>query len=52
MDALIVLGGALNGRDYRADGLTLDRLGIAGLSPDELATYLRDGIDAASGPPL
>jgi opine dehydrogenase len=46
MDALIALGGVLNGRDYRAEGLTLARLGIAGLRPDQLETYLRDGIPA------
>jgi opine dehydrogenase len=44
MDALITLGSALNGRDYRAEGLTLERLGLAGKRPDELAAYLRDGI--------
>jgi opine dehydrogenase len=44
MDALITLGSALNGRDYRAEGLTLDRLGLAGKRPEELAGYLWDGI--------
>lgn len=44
MDALIVLGGVLNGRDYRAEGLTLERLGLAGVDPAELEAYLRDGI--------
>jgi opine dehydrogenase len=44
MDALIVLAGVLNGRDYRAEGLTLPRLGIEGLRPDELEAYLHDGI--------
>jgi opine dehydrogenase len=48
MDALITLGSTLNGRDYRAEGLTLDRLGLAGRRPGELAGYLRDGI---GGPP-
>jgi opine dehydrogenase len=48
MDALITLGSALNGRDYRAEGLTLERLGLAGRRPGELAGYLRDGI---AGPP-
>jgi opine dehydrogenase len=48
MDALIVLGGALNGRDYRSEGLTLERLGLAGLRPDELEGYLRDGIPEPS----
>jgi opine dehydrogenase len=44
MDALITLGGALNGRDYRAEGLTLDRLGLANLDAADLDTYLREGI--------
>lgn len=47
MDALIVIGGVLNGRDYRAVGLTLERLGLAGLRPEELAGYLADGIPAS-----
>jgi opine dehydrogenase len=44
MDALITLGSALNGRDYRAEGLTLERLGLAGRRPEELAGYLWEGI--------
>jgi opine dehydrogenase len=44
MDALIALGGALTGRDYRAEGLTLERLGVAGLGPDELPAYLHEGL--------
>jgi opine dehydrogenase len=46
MDALIVLGGALNGRNYRAEGLTLDRLGLAGVEPRNLHALLRDGFTA------
>ena len=48
MDALITVGSALNGRDYRTEGLTLERLGLAGRQPGELAGYLHDGI---GGPP-
>jgi opine dehydrogenase len=44
MDALITLGSALNGRDYRREGLTLERLGLAGKRSGELAGYLLDGI--------
>jgi opine dehydrogenase len=44
MDALIVLGGVLNRRDYRAEGLTLQRLGLAGVAPENLERYLHDGI--------
>jgi opine dehydrogenase len=48
MDALITLGSTLNGRDYRAEGLTLERLGLAGRRPEELAGYLREGIAGAA----
>ena len=44
IDALIVLGGALNGLDYRAEGLTMERLGLQGLDPAHLEAYLHDGI--------
>jgi opine dehydrogenase len=47
MDALIVIGGVLNGRDYRAEGLTLERLGIAGMAPSEIRRYLEAGIPAS-----
>lgn len=47
MDALITLGSTLNGRDYRAEGLTLERLGLAGRRPGELAGYLWEGIAGA-----
>ncbi len=47
VDALITLGSALNGRDYRVEGLTLERLGLAGRRPEELADYLREGIAGA-----
>jgi opine dehydrogenase len=49
IDALIVLGGVLNGRDYRSEGLTLERLGIAGLSQSDLITYLHEGIPPTNG---
>ena len=49
MDALIVLGGVLNGRDYRAEGLTLERLGLAGVRPEDLDAYLREGIATVEG---
>lgn len=44
MDALIVLAGALNGRDYRAEGLTLERLGLASRDAADLDAYLQEGI--------
>jgi opine dehydrogenase len=48
MDALITLGGALAGRDYRREGLTLERLGVAGKGPGELSHYLHEGPEARS----
>jgi opine dehydrogenase len=48
MDALITIGGALTGRDYRAEGLTLDRLGLSGKEPEELSAYLRDGLESSA----
>ena len=44
MDALITLGGALNGWDYRSEGLTLERMGLSGLKPSDLDGYLHRGI--------
>ena len=44
MDALITIGSTLNGKDYRRDGLTLARLGLEGVPPDEFASYLWEGI--------
>lgn len=50
MDSLITLGGALTGRDYRSEGLTLERLGLAGLGSETLSAYLREGPVATSRP--
>lgn len=44
MDALITLGGGLNDRDYRAEGLTLERLGLEGVDFQGIDEYLREGI--------
>ena len=43
MDALIHLGSVLRGVDYRADGLTLERMGLAGVSRAELDRLLVEG---------
>ncbi|GAA4707282.1 NAD/NADP-dependent octopine/nopaline dehydrogenase family protein [Pseudonocardia yuanmonensis] len=43
MDALIELAGVLNGVDYRVTGLTLERMGLEGRSPEQMLTYVRDG---------
>ncbi len=43
MDALITLGSTMNGIDYRREGLTLERLGLAGRDLTRLEGFLRDG---------
>jgi len=40
IDALIMLAGLALGRDYRVDGLTLERLGLADKSPAELTRFI------------
>ena len=42
-DALIKLAGLAVGIDYMRDGLTLERLGLAGKSPSELLRFVEDG---------
>ena len=49
MDALITIGGALTGRDYRSAGLTLKRLGLAEVPTEALGAYLYDGLDSRAG---
>jgi opine dehydrogenase len=44
MDALITLASIMNGIDYRLDGLTLERLGLAGRDLRTIAGYLHGGI--------
>jgi opine dehydrogenase len=44
MNALITLASALNGIDYRAEGASLEKLGLADVAPGELDTYLYEGI--------
>jgi opine dehydrogenase len=43
IDALIHLAGLAVGIDYSRDGLTLERLGLAGKSPAELLRFVEDG---------
>jgi len=49
IDALITVGSVLGGRDYRREGLTLERLGLAGKRIDELPGYLWEGIASGKG---
>jgi opine dehydrogenase len=51
MDGLITVGSHLAGRDYRSEGLTLGRLGLLGLSSQEVSTYLWEGIAARDRAP-
>jgi opine dehydrogenase len=43
MDAVTAIAGALNAVDYRRTGLTLEKMGLAGLAPDEIVAYARRG---------
>jgi hypothetical protein len=40
MNAVVELGSALLGRDLKAEGRTLERLGLAGLSAEEIRRVL------------
>jgi opine dehydrogenase len=43
IDGLIAIGGAMLGRDFRAEGRTLETLGLAGLGVDGLRDYAETG---------
>ncbi len=43
IDSLITLASLAQGRDYRAEGLTLDRMGLAGASVDALRRRVTEG---------
>jgi len=43
IDAVIALASAMNQKDYRKEGLSLEELGIAGLTKEELARVLQEG---------
>ena len=43
IDGLITLASELNRCDYRRDGLTLEKMGLAGTRPDNLPTLLHEG---------
>jgi opine dehydrogenase len=43
IDALVQLAGLAVGIDYRRDGLTLERLGLAGKSPSDLLRFVQEG---------
>ncbi|MDR1797030.1 MAG: NAD/NADP octopine/nopaline dehydrogenase family protein [Clostridiales Family XIII bacterium] len=41
--ALLLLAGIVNRRDYLAEGMTLERLGITGRTPEAINAYLEEG---------
>ncbi len=43
IDGLITLASELNRIDYRRDGLTLEKMGIAGIPPERLPALLHEG---------
>jgi opine dehydrogenase len=43
IDALITLASVVSGTDYRKDGLTLEKMGLAGVTANELPKVLREG---------
>jgi opine dehydrogenase len=48
LKSMITLGSVVTGTDYYDEGMTLDELGIAGLSKEELRTYLHEGTVSTS----
>lgn len=48
IDAMIEICSALMGRDFRAEGLTLDRIGLSGATPEALHALLQDGFGGGS----
>ncbi len=43
IDGLIAIASAMNGVDYRRDGLTLQKMGLGSVRPEHLSALLRDG---------
>jgi opine dehydrogenase len=43
IDAMVRLCSDMMGIDYAADGLTLERMGIAGMTPERLRRFVEDG---------
>ena len=43
MDALITLASVALGIDFRVEGLTLEKMGLAGVAPADLQRILTDG---------
>lgn len=43
IEAVSAIASVLNGVDYRHEGLTLERMGVAGIEPTGIVTYARQG---------
>ena len=43
MDALITLGSVINETDYRREGRTVERLGLAGMTVEEIVRFVTEG---------
>jgi opine dehydrogenase len=43
IDALITLASTINRTDYRREGLTLEKMGLQGIKPDDFGTLLEEG---------
>ncbi len=50
MDALIALGSAVMGKDCRAEGRNIRRMGLEGLGVEQIKTYLRTGCRSLDTP--
>ena len=44
IDAFITLGGVMTGKNFYETGLTLEELGIAHMTKDEMLKYLNEGV--------
>ena len=44
IDALVTLASAAVGVDFRNNGLTLERMGLAGLTPAQLKQFVQTGV--------
>ncbi|HEY1268018.1 MAG TPA: NAD/NADP octopine/nopaline dehydrogenase family protein [Candidatus Binatia bacterium] len=48
IDSLIAIASAMNGIDYRRDGLTLEKMGLVAVRPENLPALLREGFEGSA----
>jgi opine dehydrogenase len=48
MNALITLASTALGIDFRTEGLTVEKMGLAGVKPERLPIILKNGFDAST----